>query len=61
MQETPAPAVVKEEVAEKKGYTKTEINRMSTSDLQKLAVEYGLSNDLTGAEIKKSLINLLNL
>ena len=42
----------KEEVA----YTKTEINRMSTADLKKLAKENGLDDSLSGAEIKKDLI-----
>ena len=42
----------KEEVA----YTKTEINRMSTAELKKLAKENGLDDSLSGAEIKKDLI-----
>jgi capsule polysaccharide export protein KpsE/RkpR len=37
-------------------YTKTEINRMPTADLRKLAKENGLDDSLSGAEIKKSLI-----
>lgn len=44
-------------------YTKTEINRMSTSDLQSLATEQGIENaeELTGAELKKLLIEKLGL
>ena len=38
-------------------YTKTEINRMSTADLKELAEKNGLNNSLSGAEIKKLLIN----
>ena len=37
-------------------YTKTEINRMSTADLKKLAEMNGLDNSLSGAELKKLLI-----
>ena len=44
--------LAKEEVA----YTKTEINRMSTADLKKLAKENGLDDSLSGADIKKDLI-----
>lgn len=45
------------------GYTKTEINRMSTADLQKLAAENGIENALTtsGAELKEILIAKFNL
>ena len=45
------------------GYTKTEINRMSTADLQALATEQGIDNaeELTGAELKKLLIEKLGL
>lgn len=45
------------------GYTKTEINRMSTADLQALAAEQGIDNaeELTGAELKKLLIEKLGL
>ena len=37
-------------------YTKTEINRMSTADLKKLAEMNGLDNSLSGAELKKLLM-----
>ena len=38
-------------------YTKTEINRMSTADLKELAEKNGLDNSLSGAELKRLLIN----
>lgn len=45
------------------GYTKTEINRMSTADLQKLATEQGIENAqaTSGAELKEILIAKFNL
>lgn len=51
---SPAPSV---------GYTKTEINRMSTADLQKLAAEHGIENAqaTSGAELKEILIAKFNL
>ena len=42
-------------------YTKTEINRMSTADLKKLAEMNGLDNSLSGAELKKLLIEYYGL
>lgn len=44
-------------------YTKTEINRMSTSELQALAVENGVDNaeERTGSELKKILIEIFSL
>ena len=44
-------------------YTKTEINRMSTAELQALALENGIdgSNEMTGAELKKVLIEKFGL
>jgi hypothetical protein len=44
-------------------YSKTTINRMSTSDLQVFATEQGIDNaeELTGAELKKLLIEKLGL
>ena len=44
-------------------YTKTEINRMSTSDLRELAVVQGIDNadEFTGAELKKMLIEKMCL
>ena len=44
-------------------YTKTDINRMSTADLQALAAEQGIKNatELSGAELKKLLIEKFGL
>lgn len=52
-----AENLAKEEFA----YTKTEINRMSTADLKKLAKENGLDDSLSGADIKKALIKKFGL
>ena len=48
---------------EKKEYTKREITRMSTSDLQSLASEHGIAdaNEMTGADLKKVLIEKFGL
>lgn len=55
--------VVKEEAPETTGYTKTEINRMPTADLQKLAAEHGVAGaeEISGAELKKILIEKFGL
>lgn len=47
----------------KKTYTKTEINRLSTAELQALALENGIdgANEMTGAELKKVLIEKFGL
>lgn len=52
-----------EEVKEEVIYTKTMINRMSTTDLKTLAKEKGIknSNDKSGSILKKELIELLGL
>ena len=44
-------------------YTKTDINRMSTDDLRKLAYEMGVdgADGISGAELKKILIDKLGL
>ena len=42
-------------------YTKTEIMRMSTADLKNLAKDNGLDDERSGAELKKALIEWLNL
>ena len=44
-------------------YTKTEINRMSTAELQALALENGVdgSDEMTGSELKKVLIEKFGL
>ena len=48
---------------EQNQYTKTEINRMSTAELQTLALENGIdgSDEMTGAELKKVLIEKFGL
>ena len=45
------------------GHTKTEINRMSTAELQALALENSVdgANEMTGAELKKVLIEKFGL
>ena len=44
-------------------HTKTEINRMSTAELQELALENGIdgAEQMTGAELKKVLIEKFGL
>lgn len=44
-------------------YTKTEISRMSTSDLQSLAKEQEIENadEISGSELKKMLIEKFGL
>ena len=53
----------KENVIKAQPYTKTEINRMSTEDLRKLATEQGIENaeKTSGAELKKLLIEKFGL
>ena len=48
---------------EKNQYTKTEINRMSTAELQALALENDIegAEQMTGAELKKVLIEKFGL
>ena len=48
---------------ESQNYTKTEINRMPTSELKSLALENGIddANDMTGTDLKKVLIEKFNL
>ena len=65
----PAGADVPEDIPtqnvaeEKNQYTKTEINRMSTAELQALALENGIdgADEMTGAELKKVLIEKFGL
>lgn len=51
------------DVSEEQTFTKTEINRMSTSELKKLAETEEIPNakELTGGELKKILIQHFNL
>ena len=53
----------KEVKTENQPYTKTDINRMRTADLQKLAGEKGIENadSFSGEDLKKILIELMNL
>lgn len=48
---------------DKPRYNKTEINRMSTAQLQQLAREQGIdgAEEITGAELKKILIEKFGL
>lgn len=50
-------------VHEERVYTKTEINRMPITDLKELASKSGIENaeELTGAELKKILIEKFEL
>lgn len=54
---------VSEEREEVTDYTKTQINRMSASELKKLANEVNIddANNLTGGALKKLLIEHFNL
>lgn len=49
------------ETNEEKRYTKSEINRMTTADLQTLAAEKGVENahEMTGTELKALLVEML--
>ena len=49
--------------AKQNQYTKTEINRMSTAELQSLAIENGIdgADEMTGADLKKVLIEHFKL
>lgn len=51
------------EVPQTSAYTKTQINRMPTADLKQLASSIGIENadEMTGAELKKQLINAFGL
>lgn len=55
--------VTNKEVVKDNSFTKTEINRMSTAELKQLAVEQGIENaeEMTGGELKKTLIKHFNL
>ena len=56
-----AETVAEDRNAKKLVYTKTEINRMSTADLKELAKLNGIDDGLSGAEIKKALIEKFEL
>ena len=57
----PLEEVKSEKIVLNDGYTKTEINRMSTADLKKLAKGNGIDESLSGSEIKKALIDKFGL
>lgn len=64
--EQTAPVIEKQAdviVEEKKTYTKTEISRMSTAELQNLANDEGIENALekSGAELKRVLVEHFGL
>ena len=61
--EVPEGAAPHNKESDQKQYTKTDINRMSTAELQALALENGIdgSNEMTGAELKKVLIEKFGL
>lgn len=42
-------------------YTKTDIKRMASADLKKLAKEYGIDSSLSGADIKDEIIKKFGL
>ena len=54
---------VKPIVEKQPQYTKTEINRMSTSELKEVATSNGVENaeEMTGADLKKVLIEKFGL
>lgn len=56
-----APEIAEESTEVK--YTKTEINRMSTAELQELALKNNVdgADEMTGAELKKILIEKFEL
>ena len=61
--EVPDGNADKEVKSENQTFTKTDINRMRTADLQKLAGEKGIQNadSFSGEDLKKMLIELINL
>ena len=61
--EVPEDTQTRNVAEEKNQYTKTEINRMSTAELQALALENNIdgADEMTGAELKKVLIEKFGL
>ena len=57
--EVPEDTPTRNVAEEKNQYTKTEINRMPTAELQALALENNIdgADEMTGAELKKVLID----
>lgn len=66
-EEIPSAKAMEDEVAtnevKESKYNKTEINRMSTADLKKLAKSEGIKKveDMSGADLKKVLIEKFGL
>lgn len=52
-----------EATEEPKKYTRTEINRMSASDLRMIAPQYGIeaTEETSGASLKKALIEMIGI
>ena len=61
--EVPEKAAPHNKESDQKQYTKTDINRMSTAELQALAADIGIENasDTNGGELKKLLIEHFGL
>ena len=61
--EVPEDTPIQNVAEEKNQYTKTEINRMSTAELQALALENNIdsADEMTGSELKKVLIEKFGL
>ena len=61
--EVPEDTPIQNIAEEQNQYTKTEINRMSTAELQALALENNIDggDEMTGAELKKVLIEKFGL
>ena len=61
--EVPEGAAPHNKESDQKQYTKTDINRMSTAELQALAAEIGIENasGTIGGELKKLLIEHFGL
>lgn len=62
-QNKPLIKLVEDKSTKEKQYTKTDINRMTTAELQTLAAEVGIENafDTSGGELKKLLIEHFGL
>ena len=60
-----APVISNDNIEQKEEhkYTKTDINRMTTAELQAFALEKGIDNadNMTGGDLKKVLIEKLGL
>lgn len=63
VQSVEMPESYVDEVPEEQRYTRTDINRMSKGDLVSLATEVGIevSEDVSGADLKKELIEKFGL